>query len=106
MKIIGGAIATPIIVVVLVLRGATRSQVPLPDDPVIIVLALAVCTVIGAGLGGLLAMKDFVEARKSAGRPVWFPLRLLFGFGIWSLLFVWFPAMLMLGLGITILTLN
>lgn len=105
LKIVGGAIATPLAVVVLVLRSKRRGSIALPDDPAILAIALAGCAMVGAGLGGLLSLKDVVQTLLADGKPVLFPLKLLFGFGIWSLLLVWFPGIIMLTLAVTILLL-
>ena len=101
-----GAIATPLAVVVLVLRSKRRGSVALPDDPAIIAIAPLDAAVVGAGLGGLLSLKDVVQTRLADGKPVSFPLKLLFGFGIWSLLLVWFPGIIVLTLAVTILLLS
>jgi len=106
LKIVGGAIATPLAVVLLVLRSKRRGNITLPDDPVIIAIALAGCAMVGGGLGGLLSLKDVVQTRLADGKPVSFPLKLLFGFGIWSLLLVWFPGIIVSTLVVTILLLS
>jgi len=106
LKIVGGAIATPLAVMVLVLRSKRRGNTALPDDPAIIAIAIAGCGMVGAGLGGLLSLKDVVQTRLADGKPVSLPLKLLFGFGIWSLLLVWFPGIIVLTLVVTILLLS
>lgn len=106
LKIVGGALVTPIAVVMLVLRSKRRGNTTLPDDPVIIAVAIAGCAIVGGGLGGLLSLKDVVQTRLADGKPVSFPLKLLFGFGIWSLLLVWFPGIILSTLMITILLLS
>ncbi|MEZ6125856.1 MAG: hypothetical protein R3C49_22240 [Planctomycetaceae bacterium] len=106
LKIVGGAVVTPIAVVVIALRSKRRGGVDLPHDPAVIGISLAGCSVVGAVLGGLLSLKDVVQTRLADGKPVSFPLRLLFGFGIWSLLLVWFPGIIVLTLTVTILLLS
>ncbi len=105
LKIVGGAVATPLAVAMLVLRSKRRGNVTLPDDPAIIAIALVALAVVGGGLGGLLSMKDVVQTRLANGKPVSFPLKLLFGFGLWSLLLVWFPGIIVSTLAGTILVL-
>ena len=51
-------------------------------------------------------MKDVVQNRMAEGKPVGFPLKLLFGFGMMSLLLVWFPAIIFLTLVVTLMTLS
>lgn len=106
LKIVGGAIVTPLAVVMLVLRSKRRGNTTLPDDPIIIAVAIAGCAIVGGGLGGLLSLKDVVQTRLADGKPVSYPLKLLFGFGIWSLLLVWLPGVILSTLMITILLLS
>ena len=106
LKIVGGAIATPIAVIIMALRAKRRGGLTLPDSPVVIAAVLGSCAIVGAVLGGLLSMKDVVQTRLADGKPVAFPLRLLFGFGMWSLLLIWFPGAIVLTLVVTILTLT
>ena len=106
LKIVGGAIATPVIVVVFALRSSRGGGRVLPNDPVLIAISLAACAVIGAVLGALLSLKDVVQTRLADGKPVSFALKLLFGFGLWSLLFVWFPVAIVVTLAVTILSLG
>ncbi len=105
LKIGIGAFATPVAVVVLGLRAKRRGGLELPS-PAIIAVILASSTLVGAVLGGLLTMKDVVQSRMAEGKPVGFPLKLLFGFGMMSLLFVWFPGIIFLTLVLTLLTLS
>src|SRR5690606_17408837 len=106
LKIVGGAIATPIAVIIMALRAKRRGGLTLPDSPVVIAAVLGSCAIVGAVLGGLLSMKDVVQTRLADGKPVAFPLRLLFGFGMLLLLLIWFPGAIVLTLVVTILTLT
>lgn len=106
LKIAGGAIATPVAVALIALRSKRRGGMELPESPVVIAAVLGSCAIVGAVLGGLLSMKDVVQNRLADGKPVAFPLKLLFGFGMWSLLLIWFPGAIMLTLVVTILTLT
>lgn len=106
LKILGGAIATPVALVVFGLRAHHRGGTKLPQDPAIIAVILGLSVIVGAALGGLLSLKDVVQTRIAEGKPVAFPFKLLFGFGIWSLLLVWFPGIIVLTLVITIITLS
>lgn len=105
LKIVGGAIATSVVVTLMALRSKRRGGMELPESPVVIAAVIGGAAIVGAVLGGLLSMKDVVQNRLAAGKPVAFPLKLLFGFGMWSLLLVWFPAAIVLTLVVTILTL-
>ena len=106
LKIIGGAFATPVAVVFFGLRASRRGGTELPENSAVIAAILSGCAVIGAILGGLLSLKDVVQTRLAVGKPVAFPLKLLFGFGIWSLLLVWFPGIIVLTFVMIILTLS
>jgi len=106
LKIIGGAIATPVAVAFFALRANRKSGTELPASPAVFAAILGGCAIIGAVLGGLLSLKDVVQTRLAEGKAVTFPLKLLFGFGIWSLLLVWFPGVIVLTLVVTILTLS
>lgn len=105
LKILGGAIATPVIVAAVANRARRRGGVEFSSDPVMIAVLLMGCALLGAVLGGLLSMKDVVQARLAAGKPVAFPLKVLFGFGIWSLVLVWSPLVIVLVFVVTMLTL-
>ena len=113
IKIIGGAVATPVAVIVFALRAFRRggpelsqNAPELPQNPFVIAAILAAFVVLGAAIGGALSLKDVVASRLAAGRPVAFPIKAMFGFGIWSLLLVWFPAIIAFALVITVLTLG
>jgi len=92
LKTVGAAIATPVVVATVALRGSRGGGVTLPKDPSVIAAILCGCAVVGAFLGGLLSLKDVVQSRLEDGKPVAIPLKLAFGFGIWSLLLVCFPG--------------
>ncbi|MCR9199659.1 MAG: hypothetical protein NXI04_13520 [Planctomycetaceae bacterium] len=104
LKTIGAAVATPVVVAVMAIRGSRRGGAMLPKDPSVIAAILCGCAVVGACLGGLLSLKDVVQTRLGEGKPVAFPFKMLFGFGIWSLLLVWFPGIILLTAIISIST--
>jgi len=98
-KMLGGAAATPIALLVAGIR-----QPPTVDlSPATIVIALVVAAVIGAGLAILLSLKDVVVRRQAAGQRVSWLLQVYFAKGRMSLL-VWgvtavvasFPIMIVL----------
>ena len=106
MKMIGSAVATPVIVLVGIARAGRGGGITLPQNGMTYVGILGGSVVLGAFLGGLLSLKDVVQDRLSSRKPVPFPLKLLFGFGIWSLLLVWFPGVLILTLAVTVIVLS
>ncbi len=78
LKMLGGAIATPFIVLAMLLsnRGNNRPELP----PVWFLGMVAVGSVIaGAFLGLALSLKDSVEQKMASGQPVHWLLRNLFG---------------------------
>ena len=92
-------------VAVLVFRGLRRGAIAIPESPALIAAALGVCAMVGAVLGGLLSLKDVVQNRLAERKPVSFVFKLLFGFGMWSLLLVWFPGILVFVLAVMLITL-
>ena len=105
LKIAGGAIATPVVMAMYALRAERRGGNALPKDPSVLTAILVACVVVGAAIGAALCLKDVVHSRLKDGRPVAFPARALFGYGMWSLLLVWFPGIVVLTLLVTLLTL-
>ncbi len=91
LKIIGAAVAAPLATVVAGVRASGGGGSPIPTDPATVSAILFGATLVGALVGSALVLKDIVCRRKSEGLHVSFPLRLMFGFGIFSLLFVWVP---------------
>ena len=91
LKIVGAAVAVPIATVVYGIRAARKSGSRIPSDPVTISMTLFGAAAVGALVGSALVMKDIVHRRQREGRHVSFPLRLLFGFGMVSVLLVWVP---------------
>lgn len=95
IKILGGAVATPIILVVLMLRakrrgGGAGANIDLTSPTMLGVLAGSV--VLGGALGALLTAKDVVQRRLANSQPVAFPWRLLFGMRMVSVGCVWIPV--------------
>jgi hypothetical protein len=106
LKMIGGAIVTPLIACGTAWKMKERGEVKLPTDPLMLVAIVGAISAVGALLGGFLSIKDVVEARMDVGRPVAFPLKLLFGYGTASLLFVWFPGIIVLTFIVTMVFLT
>lgn len=103
LKILGGAVITPIIFVSQLIAALDKSGSELSENPTFIAVVFAVFASVGAVLGGLLSLKDVVQTRLAHGKPVSFALKLLFGFGLKSLLYVWFPLVIVVTLVVTIL---
>jgi len=101
-KIAGGMV----VATVLGLRAVIRRDGEQPLDRMIVVFVVLGSAVIGAFLGAALTFKDVVKARMTAGRPVAFPLKLLFGYGLISLILVWFPLVIVGTIAVTILVLG
>lgn len=105
IKMATGAVATCIMVALGLARSVRRGG-ELELDNTIVGVIFAGAAVIGAAMGAALSFKDVVETRRVEGKPVAFPLKLLFGYGIWSLLLIWFPGILVLTLVITVMALS
>jgi hypothetical protein len=105
-KIGGAAVATPLIAFFSALRAERSEDMHHPRDPWLMATIFICLTVAGAVLGAALSLKDIVQARMTAGRPVAFPLKLFFGFGIWSLLLVWCPLSLGIVTAATVITIG
>lgn len=105
-KMLGAAVATPVLLVV-VMKKAQKRGGPAFDlfSPTNLALLLG-STLVGAVLGALLTTKDVVQRRMKAGDSVAFPWVLMFGKGLISLLFVWFPLVIGVTLAVTMLTLG
>jgi len=89
VKIVGAAIAVPVVVLVASRRMARQGNDLFADGPTAVGV-LAGCAVVGAFLGAALSMKDVVAKRIEEGKPVnWF-LRLFFARGILTV-FAWIP---------------
>ncbi len=94
-KVIVGAVVTPFPVAIVAVRVMVATYGKDASFNPMIALAIASGSAfVGACLGGLLAAKDRVAERMLEGQAVAFPLRMLFGYGLWSLLAVWFPIIL------------
>jgi hypothetical protein len=107
IKILVGAIAAPVVVAVGGMRAIARgADNDIGLTPFVAILVLMGSSIIGASLGALLALKDRVDKQVLAGHSVSTPLRLLFGYGLWSLLAVWFPLVIVGTLVITTLILT
>lgn len=89
-KIVGCALATPIIVLLASGKGARSSRSGLISDWPTALKTFAIAAAVGALIGTALAMRDVVDNRLSNGKPVTGILRLLFGHG-WPTLLVWIP---------------
>ena len=104
LKILGGAVVTSIIVAFKAIPILAENGIELSKNPAVIAGVVAGSASVGAVLGGLLSLKDVVQTRLAHGKPVSFALKLLFGFGLKSLLFVWFPLAIVVTFVATILT--
>lgn len=100
-----GAVATCVAIGLGLARSERRGG-ELEMDSTIVGIIFAGGAVLGAAMGAALSFKDVVETRRAEGKPVAFPLKLLFGYGIWSLLLIWFPGVLFLTFVITMVALT
>ncbi len=91
MKIVVGAIATPIILIFRVMSTDRARASRFLSGPAATAGLIAAGVLVGAMLGGSLAMKEIVDARLAAGRSVSWPFRLAFCWGNVSLVLVWGP---------------
>ncbi|QDT64334.1 hypothetical protein [Calycomorphotria hydatis] len=90
-KIGFGAIAPPIIGIIFLARAARKGHDYFSANPAAAIFILLLLVPVGACAGMALSVKDVVRDRMSEGRPVAFPLKMLFGFGCLSLLLIWVP---------------
>ncbi|PHQ31661.1 hypothetical protein [Rhodopirellula bahusiensis] len=105
-KILIGAVVTPVVVAGLVRRFMVRNaDKEFEIDIMSIGLLLVLASVVGGLLGGLLAWKDRVEHRVANNLPISFPSKLLFGYGILSLILVWVPIAIFGTIFVLVLTL-
>lgn len=106
LKMLGAALATPVLLVV-VMKKAQKRGGPAFDlfSPTNLALLLS-STLVGAVLGALLTAKDVVQRRMKSGESVSLPWVLMFGKGLISLLLVWFPLVIGVTLAVTMLTLE
>lgn len=98
-----GAIVSPIAVLFYGLRGGRGGAMDIRTHPVSSAVGLLGVAVVGAVCGAALTVKDVVEARMEQEQSVPFPLRLLFGYGLKSLLLVWVPLAFFLVIVVPIL---
>lgn len=103
LKMLGGAVATPILIVLVALRASRRGQAMDLTSP-IMVMALIGAIPAGAVIGALFTVKEVVEQRLQTGAPVALPFVLLFGKGFVSAL-LWVPLVIVVVLVVTIATL-
>ena len=68
------------------------------------VISMLGAVVVGALIGVALSMKDVVEQRVREGKPVAFPLKLLFGFGFASAL-LWMLLVILTVFAVTMIAL-
>ena len=105
LKMGGAALVLTCLALMMVMRVA-EEQDPDYASPVILVVVGLLAAITGALLGLALSLKDVVASRLQAGQKVAFPLRLMFGMGVVSLLLVWVPLVIVMTLLITILLLS
>lgn len=93
LKIGGAAGVTAALAGKFLLKTARKEQSPslFTSDLQQAISVLAIAAMIGAVLGGLLVVKDYVTHLHERSRPVPMPLDLLFGRGVLSLVLVWVP---------------
>ncbi|MEP1645385.1 hypothetical protein [Rhodopirellula bahusiensis] len=104
-KVLIGAVATPVIVGGLTRKFMVRNaHKQFEFDPVAIGLLLVLSSIVGGLLGGLLAWKDRVEYRRANDLPISFLSKLLFGYGMISLVLVWVPIAIFGTLIVVLLT--
>ena len=96
-KVAAGAIGAPVVVAGFLLKSRRRGNGPDLDVATAVPLLIAV-SVGGAAIGLALAVKDVVQARVAADRPVATPLRWLFASG-WLSVALWSPLLLVLVCG-------
>jgi hypothetical protein len=106
LKMLGGAIVTTVFVAYQILKFSKDHADEVAKHPAAIAIILSSSAIAGALLGGILSLKDVVQIRMAEGRPVAFPLKLLFGYGVWSVLFIWSPVMIVGTFIILLLTLS
>lgn len=104
-KMLGGAGATLLAAIGGFAKMKDNEKVNLPESWSTRAMILVGVAIAGALAGAALVMKDVVEDRSLAGRPVAWPLRLLFGMG-WGSLLLWFPLVILGTLAATLLTLG
>ena len=105
LKILGGAIVMPVVALKSMVRGNHQGAMELSVDPIVITIIFGACVILGGFLGAALSLKDIVQDRLDTDKPVSFPMKLLFEFGLWSLLLVWFPGVFVITLLMTVLVL-
>ena len=91
VKTIAAAVIVPIIVFSLGHRREGEKGPSLPTDTVSVVCIAIGCVIGGGILGATLGLKDIIRQRRAAGERVYLPLRLLFGYRVFSLILVWIP---------------
>jgi hypothetical protein len=94
LKMLGGAVVTAMFAGFQIFKISQERGEDISKHPMLIAIILASSTVVGALLGGLLSLKDVVQMRMAEGRPVALPLKLMFGYGVWSLLLIWSPTII------------
>jgi hypothetical protein len=85
-------------------KAKRRGQQTIPEEmlmPAIIGVAM-----IGAAGGFMLGMRDIIMTRLENQQPVPLFWKILFGYGIWSALFVWIPLIIAITLAITLMTIG
>jgi hypothetical protein len=106
LKMLGGAVVTAMFAGFQILKFGREHGDEITKRPGMIALILAISALVGALLGGFLSLKDVVQMRMAEGRPVTLPLKLMFGYGVWSVLFIWSPTIIVGAFLIVMLTLS
>lgn len=94
MKVGGGAVALPFLVLLVIARGARRGSMEVPElSGATWALALLGGAIVGALVGASFGARDYVaKVQKAGGQPPFF-LRLMFGMGLISIL-IWVPLII------------
>lgn len=102
LKILGAAVAAPIVTVTMGRRVERKGGGNFPTDPLTLATLIISAAIVGELAGTALSLKDIVHARRAAGMPVSLPLRAMYCGGILSAIFVWGPiAVVLLIIGLS-----
>lgn len=96
VKIGVGAVAAPLFVLFYGLRGGRGGAMDIREHPIASTVGMLCVAVVGGFLSAALTFKDVVSERMANGQHVPLPLKLLFGYGMKSLLLVWVPLVFIL----------
>lgn len=92
-------ILVPLVLLVIVLVAQRDHRKTVLKDPVGLTVIFAAGGFLGAIMVGAFAIKDYVEMQIAEGESVPFPIRLLFGMGMFSIMKIWLPAIFCMIIG-------